>query len=90
MAERRRASARIRGTRRGAGRGGHLARTTASRHLRCAAEVGALFEQPLGDRLYRAQTRQRDANRVQIGTPLSIKAGGCMAKFEDREPAVTT
>lgn len=43
-------------------------------------EVEALFEQPLGDLLFTAQTihrRHHPANEVQISTLLSIKTGGC-------------
>lgn len=50
------------------------------RHDWTQAEVGALFEQPFGDLLYRAQTVHRqwfDPNAVQISTLLSIKTGGC-------------
>lgn len=44
------------------------------------AEVEALFDLPLMDLLYRAQTLHRqffDPNEVQISTLLSIKTGGC-------------
>jgi len=44
------------------------------------AEVGALFELPFNDLLYRAQGVHRqnfDPNAVQISTLLSIKTGGC-------------
>ncbi len=43
-------------------------------------EIGALFELPLNDLLYRAQQVHRqhfDPNEVQISTLLSIKTGGC-------------
>ena len=43
-------------------------------------EVEALFEQPLNDLLFTAQTihrRYHAANEVQISTLLSIKTGGC-------------
>ena len=44
------------------------------------AEVEALFEQPLNDLLFTAQSIHRrchSANEVQISTLLSIKTGGC-------------
>jgi biotin synthase len=44
------------------------------------AEVGALFELPFNDLLYRAHDVHRqnfDPNAVQISTLLSIKTGGC-------------
>jgi biotin synthase len=53
---------------------------TGVRHDWSRAEVGALFEQPFNELLYRAQTVHRrhfDPNAVQISTLLSIKTGGC-------------
>ncbi len=44
------------------------------------ADVQALFELPLNDLIYRAQSVHRqhfDANAVQLSTLLSIKTGGC-------------
>lgn len=44
------------------------------------AAVEALFEQPFGDLMYRAQTVHRahfDPNVVQLSTLLSVKTGGC-------------
>ncbi len=44
------------------------------------ADVQALFELPLSDLIYRAQSVHRqhfDANAVQLSTLLSIKTGGC-------------
>ena len=43
-------------------------------------EVGALFELPFSDLIFRAQTVHRahfDPNQVQMSTLLSIKTGGC-------------
>ncbi|MFW0776512.1 MAG: biotin synthase BioB [Rickettsiales bacterium] len=53
---------------------------TAIRHDWHIDEVKALFELPLNDLLFQAQTVHRahfDANEVQISTLLSIKTGGC-------------
>ncbi len=50
------------------------------RHDWTTGEVLALYELPLSDLLYRAQTLHRryfDPNRVQVSTLLSIKTGGC-------------
>lgn len=51
-----------------------------SRKIWTAAEARALFDQPLMDLLFRAQTVHRqhfDPNRVQLSRLLSIKTGGC-------------
>jgi len=53
---------------------------TAIRHDWHTDEVKALFELPLNDLLFQAQTVHRahfNANEVQISTLLSIKTGGC-------------
>jgi len=50
------------------------------RHDWSRAEVGALFELPFNDLLYRAHGVHRqnfDPNAVQVSTLLSIKTGGC-------------
>ena len=52
----------------------------APRHDWRIAEVLALFDQPINDLLYAAQTvhrRHQRPNEVQISTLLSIKTGGC-------------
>ena len=52
----------------------------ALRHDWSGEEVGALFDLPFSDLIYRAQTVHRenfDANQVQMSTLLSIKTGGC-------------
>ncbi len=51
-----------------------------SRHDWTRDEVRALFELPLSDRIFRAQTVHReffDPSAVQMSTLLSIKTGGC-------------
>jgi biotin synthase len=53
---------------------------TAIRHDWTQGEVAALFELPLVELLFRAQTVHRehfDPRRVQLSTLLSIKTGGC-------------
>jgi biotin synthase len=55
-------------------------RAAGVRHDWRAREVGALFELPFNDLIFRAQTVHRahfDANQVQMSTLLSIKTGGC-------------
>ncbi len=55
-------------------------RLTAARHDWTVAEVAALYERPLMDLLYAAQSVHRrhfDPNEVQVSTLLSIKTGGC-------------
>ena len=50
------------------------------RHDWTLEEIGALFEQPFNDLLFRAHTIHRahhDPNGVQISTLLSIKTGAC-------------
>src|SRR5579883_2942403 len=50
------------------------------RHDWTRAEVQAIFDQPLPDLIFQAQTVHRmyfDATAVQISTLLSIKTGGC-------------
>src|SRR5947199_6668586 len=50
------------------------------RHDWTGAEVGALFELPFPDLIFRAQSVHRmhfDPTEVQISTLLSIKTGGC-------------
>src|SRR5579885_2583887 len=52
----------------------------ATRHDWTRAEIGALFEMPLLDLLFEAQTIHRryfKPNQVQLSTLLSIKTGGC-------------
>ncbi len=52
----------------------------ATRHHWTRAEIGALFEMPLLDLLFEAQTIHRryfKPNQVQLSTLLSIKTGGC-------------
>jgi biotin synthase len=52
----------------------------ATRHDWTRAEIGALFEMPLLDLLFDAQTIHRryfKPNQVQLSTLLSIKTGGC-------------
>ncbi len=51
-----------------------------SRKIWTAAEARALFDQPLMDLLFQAQTVHRqhfDPNRIQLSRLLSIKTGGC-------------
>jgi biotin synthase len=55
-------------------------RLSAARHDWTVAEVAALYERPLIDLLYAAQSVHRrhfDPNEVQVSTLLSIKTGGC-------------
>jgi biotin synthase len=55
-------------------------RPSAARHDWTVAEVAALYERPLMDLLYAAQSVHRrhfDPNEVQVSTLLSIKTGGC-------------
>jgi biotin synthase len=55
-------------------------RLSAARHDWTVAEVAALYERPLMDLLYAAQSVHRrhfDPNEVQVSTLLSIKTGGC-------------
>ncbi len=50
------------------------------RHDWQAEEVGALFEQPLVDTIFQAQSIHRqffDPNEVQLSTLLNVKTGGC-------------
>jgi len=50
------------------------------RHDWTGADVGALFQLPFNDLIFRAQSLHRkyfDAREVQISTLLSIKTGGC-------------
>ena len=52
----------------------------ATRHDWTLREILALFERPLNDLLFEAQSvhrRNHRANEVQISTLLSIKTGGC-------------
>ena len=59
---------------------GGAARPAPIRHDWTRAEVRALFDLPLPELMYRAQTVHRqnfDAAAVQISTLLSIKTGGC-------------
>jgi len=51
-----------------------------ARHIWTESEVRALFELPMNDLLFRAQTVHRqhfDPNEVQVSTLLSIKTGAC-------------
>jgi biotin synthase len=55
-------------------------RIAAARHDWTVAEVAALYERPLMDLMYAAQSVHRrhfDPNEVQVSTLLSIKTGGC-------------
>ena len=50
------------------------------RHDWTRSEIAALYELPLGDLVFRAQTLHRryfEPNQVQLSTLLSIKTGGC-------------
>src|SRR5436309_638846 len=52
----------------------------AIRHDWTRAEIGALFDLPFPELMFRAQTAHRqhfDPTEVQISTLLSIKTGGC-------------
>lgn len=54
--------------------------TKTARRVWTAAEARAIFDQPLMDLLFQAQTVHRqnfDPNRVQMSRLLSIKTGGC-------------
>ncbi len=54
--------------------------TSATRHDWRLEEVEALYQRPLMDLLYEAQTLHRsyfDPNRVQLSTLINIKSGGC-------------
>lgn len=56
------------------------ASSTAIRHDWSANEIMALFETPLNDLIFQAQTAHRehfDANSVQLSTLLSVKTGAC-------------
>ncbi len=56
------------------------ARAQTPRKQWTSAEIGALFELPFADLIFRAQTTHRahfDANAIQRSTLLSIKTGGC-------------
>ena len=53
---------------------------TVLRHDWSRAEIAALFELPLNDLLFQAQTihrQQFDPNEVQLSSLLSIKTGRC-------------
>ena len=60
--------------------GGHRLSAQEARHDWTVDEALALFDRPLNDLLFEAQTvhrRHHPANEVQISTLLSIKTGGC-------------